>query len=177
MHLDSNLLLKIGARETAFSAIMGHMGVIESVASTFRVYLPIVMCFLCIATFLDMGSRLLHLMGIEQFVVEDEVTADLIKDGFELVKRERNKRLKHKRHSRWTNVSEQSKNAQQRRESSDVNSNHPPMLMSPPPVSRAPSNLVSSNGPPIRDLLTDEQVTQLSPVTCYEPRKNIFDDV
>lgn len=102
MHLDSHSIKTNVGQETAFTAIMGHMDVIEFIAGGFNVYLPIVMCLFCLATFLEVGTRFLHFMGIEQFIVDDEMTADLIKDGSELVKRERNKRTKQlDGRSRW----------------------------------------------------------------------------
>lgn len=95
MHLDSHVIKMDSDRnETAFTSIMGHMDVIPIVSQGFNVYLPIVMCVFCLATFLDVGTRVLHFMGIEQFILEDELTADLIRDGQELVKREKAKKGK-----------------------------------------------------------------------------------
>lgn len=173
MHLDSNLLATLGDRETAFSAIMGHMGVIESIASMFKVYLPIVMCFFCIATFLDIDSQLLHFMGIEQFVVDDEATADLIKDGLQLVKRERNKRFK-QRKQRWTNLLSYSKNntnSSHRDEFIDNNSYHSGSFDRLPEPQSIPTNLV------IPDLLTDTRAPETSTNTQSHLRSTIFDDL
>lgn len=95
MHLDSHVIkMGIDRNETAFTSIMGHMDVIPIVSRGFNVYLPIVMCIFCVATFLDVGTRFLHFMGIEQFIMEDELTTDLIRDGQELVKREKTKKGK-----------------------------------------------------------------------------------
>lgn len=95
MHLDSHVIkMGMDRNETAFTSIMGHMDVIPIVSQGLNVYLPIVMCVFCLATFLDVGTRVLHFMGIEQFIVEDELTADLIRDGLELVKREKAKKGK-----------------------------------------------------------------------------------
>lgn len=95
MHLDSHVVkMEIDRNETAFTSIMGHMDVIPIVSRGFNVYLPIVMCVFCVATFLEVGTRFLHFMGIEQFIMEDELTADLIRDGQELVKREKAKKGK-----------------------------------------------------------------------------------
>lgn len=103
MHLDSHIVTTIDEQPTAFTGIMGHMDVIGFISGGFNVYLPIVMCLFCLATFLEVGSRFLHFMGIEQFIVDDEMTADLIKDGSDLVKRESNKRTKLlEGRSRWT---------------------------------------------------------------------------
>jgi hypothetical protein len=94
LHLDSHVTQLRDGMETSFTGIMGHMDVIPWISDGFNIYLPIVMCLLCLATFLEIGTRFLHFMGIEQFIIDDEMTADLIKDGMELVKREKNKRAK-----------------------------------------------------------------------------------
>ena len=93
MHLDSHVTNHNG-RDTSFTSIMGHMDVIPWISGGFNIYLPMIMCLFCLATFLEIGTRFLHFMGIEQFIVDDEMTADLIKDGMELVRREKNKRTK-----------------------------------------------------------------------------------
>lgn len=128
MHLDSHVVKTLDHRqETAFTAIMGHMDVFPFISGGINIYLPIVMCLFCLATFLEIGSRFLHFMGIEQFVVDDEMTADLIKDGSELVKRERNKRTKQiDGRARWLTGT-----------SRDVN------CTSPSPSSSSPSNLTN----------------------------------
>lgn len=173
MHLDSNLLATIGDRETAFSAIMGHMGVIESIASSFRVYLPIVMCFFCIATFLDIDSRFLHFMGIEQFVVDDEATADLIKDGSQLVKRESNKRFKHRK-QRWIEVQAYVKNdlrSGSKIEFTESNRTDSQGIERPPEASDTAPSLV------IRDLMTDSPAPEPRQPAQSQLRSNIFDDL
>lgn len=51
------------------------------------------MCIFCAATFFQFGTRLLHFMGFEQFILDDENTLDLIKEGRDLMLREKNKLL------------------------------------------------------------------------------------
>lgn len=91
---------------------MGHMDVIPIISDGFNVYLPMIMCLFCVATFFQMGTRLLHFIGIEQFMLDDEMTADLIKDGQNIVKRERVKRLKQvdssQNRQRWAEVASRS---------------------------------------------------------------------
>lgn len=94
LHLDSHVTKLNDRMETSFTGIMGHMDVIPFISKGFNIYLPIVMCLLCLATFLEIGTRFLHFMGIEQFIIDDEMTGDLIKDGMELIKREKNKKNK-----------------------------------------------------------------------------------
>lgn len=73
---------------------MGHMDVVPLIRDGFNIYLPIVMCIFCLATVLQFGSRLLHFMGIEQFIMDDETTSELIREGKELVTREKNKKIR-----------------------------------------------------------------------------------
>lgn len=66
---------------------MGHMDVISIVSDGFNVYFPMAMLAFCLATYFSVGSRLLSLLGFQQFVGDDEVTADLVEEGRELIKR------------------------------------------------------------------------------------------
>ncbi|RWS01916.1 LMBR1 domain-containing protein 2-like protein [Dinothrombium tinctorium] len=94
IHLDLARSKETVAQETAFTHIMGHANTnaIPIVSNGLNIYLPILMCLFCLATFFQFGSRLLHAMGIEQFIIDDEMTTDLIREGKELVKREKNKK-------------------------------------------------------------------------------------
>ena len=80
--------------ETAFTKIMGHLDVVSFIGDSFSVYLPLCICLFCLATFFQFGSKLLHTFGFEQFILTDEMTAELIREGQELVKREKNKILR-----------------------------------------------------------------------------------
>lgn len=83
------------AEKTAFTSVMGHFNDVPTIfENVFYIYLPIVMCLFCIATVLQFGSHLLHFMGIEQFILDDETTSELIKEGQDLVKREKNKKCR-----------------------------------------------------------------------------------
>jgi len=195
MHLDSHVTKLKDGMETAFTGIMGHMDVIPWISEGFNVYLPIVMCLFCLATFLEIGTRFLHFMGIEQFIVDDEMTADLIKDGMELVKREKNKRSKQTDRSRLVNPSYAFSDASgttygNRLSSSGVgNDDH----------ERPPSHQFESSCRPQRDsgessvgigLLGDSDPTDYSTTKSLEqslrqssanrshvPKTNMFDDV
>lgn len=94
IHLDSHVTKANDKLETYFTGIMGHMDVIAIISDGFNIYLPILMCFLCLATLFQFGSRFLHFMGIEQFIADDDLTAELVREGQDLVKREKNKRVK-----------------------------------------------------------------------------------
>ncbi|KFM75602.1 LMBR1 domain-containing protein 2, partial [Stegodyphus mimosarum] len=71
---------------------MGHMDVIPIISDGFNIYFPILIFFVCLATYFNICSRILHCIGFEQFVGDDEMTSDLIEEGRELIRREKNRR-------------------------------------------------------------------------------------
>lgn len=178
MHLDSHVI-KMGTdrNETAFTSIMGHMDVIPIVSNGLNVYLPIVMCVFCVATFLEFGTRFLHFMGIEQFIIDDEMTGDLIRDGQELVKREKTKRGKTSesrwRSNRW-NVSGAARQATEEIVVSDASS----IVLSPEGDSRTAE---SARLELLNDTTSGYNSTGRTPDhTAFSrtaPQRNIFDDV
>lgn len=68
---------------------MGHMDVISIVSDGFNIYFPMLILGLCLATYFSLGSRVLSMMGFQQFVGDDELTTDLVDEGRELIKRGR----------------------------------------------------------------------------------------
>lgn len=80
--------------ETSFTTIMGHLDLIPMVNSGLNVFLPLCMSAICLSIYFDFGSRILHVLGYEQFVENDEMTTDLVKTGQELVEREKGKLLR-----------------------------------------------------------------------------------
>lgn len=91
IHMDSHII-KDHILETHYTQVMGHMDVISIVSDGFNVYFPMAMLAFCLATYFSVGSRLLSLLGFQQFVGDDEVTADLVEEGRELIKREKRRR-------------------------------------------------------------------------------------
>ncbi len=91
VHLDSHITKDTNLIETQFTTIMGHLDVISFISDGFNIYFPILIFVLCLATFFNLGSRVLHFFGFEQFIGDAEVTQDLIEDGKNLVKREKRK--------------------------------------------------------------------------------------
>jgi len=71
---------------------MGHMDVISIISDGFNVYFPMAILAFCLATYFSIGSRLLSMLGFQQFLDDDEFTTDLVDEGRELIKRERRKR-------------------------------------------------------------------------------------
>jgi hypothetical protein len=65
------------------------MDVISFISDGFNIYFPMLIILLCLATFFNLGGRILHFFGFEHFFGDAEVTQDLIEDGKNLVKREK----------------------------------------------------------------------------------------
>ncbi|KAF4517528.1 hypothetical protein B566_EDAN005091 [Ephemera danica] len=92
IHMDSHII-KTHVLETHYTQVMGHMDVIAIVSDGFNIYFPTVLLLLCVFTYFSLGSRLLSLLGFHQFVSgDDEMTADLVDEGRDLVKREKRRR-------------------------------------------------------------------------------------
>ena len=66
---------------------MGHMDVIPIISDGFNIYFPIMIVLLCICTYFSLGSRILHFLGINQFIGDDDLTQELVDEGKEIVKR------------------------------------------------------------------------------------------
>eukprot|EP00106_Octopus_bimaculoides_P018897 XP_014786339.1 PREDICTED: LMBR1 domain-containing protein 2-like [Octopus bimaculoides] len=92
IHLDSHVTHVNNLEETAYTTIMGHMDVIAIVSDGFNIYFPIAIVLLCICTYFSLGSRILHFLGFQQFVGDDDMTQELIDEGKELVRREKRRR-------------------------------------------------------------------------------------
>lgn len=92
IHLDSHITSNKNISETSYTSIMGHMDVISFIANGFNIYFPIGILLLCLATYFNLGARLLTAVGFEQFMGDGDITTDLVEEGKELVKREKRKR-------------------------------------------------------------------------------------
>lgn len=92
IHLDSHVTRNHDMVETAYTEIMGHLDVISFISDGVNIYLPILILLLCLATYFNLGSQCLHLIGFQQFIGDDDMTSDLIEEGRELIKREKRKR-------------------------------------------------------------------------------------
>lgn len=66
---------------------MGHMDVIAIISDGFNVYFPMAILAFCLTTYFSIGSRILSMLGFQQFIGDDELTTDLVDDGRELIKR------------------------------------------------------------------------------------------
>ncbi|KAK0416236.1 hypothetical protein QR680_012366 [Steinernema hermaphroditum] len=92
IHLDSHITSDLGfGTETQFTRLMGHLDVIPFVAKGINIYLPILIVILCLSTWFRLGTRILHSLGIDQFVSDDEMTAEMVQSGRAIVALERNR--------------------------------------------------------------------------------------
>lgn len=73
---------------------MGHLDLIPIVNSGLNIFLPFCISAICLAIYFDFGTRVLHSLGFEQFIENDEMTIDLAQTGRELVEREKSKLLR-----------------------------------------------------------------------------------
>lgn len=90
IHLDSHVSADFGV-ETQFTALMGHLDVIPLIARGINIYLPILIVLLCLGTYFRLGTRMLHNLGVDQFIDDDEMTSEMIQGGKRLVTIERNR--------------------------------------------------------------------------------------
>lgn len=91
IHMDSHII-KSHILETHYTQVMGHMDVINIISDGFNIYFPMAILAFCLTTYFSLGSRLLSMLGFQQFLGDDELTSDLVEEGRELIKRERRKR-------------------------------------------------------------------------------------
>uniref|UniRef100_A0A0R3S0S6 LMBR1 domain-containing protein 2 n=1 Tax=Elaeophora elaphi TaxID=1147741 RepID=A0A0R3S0S6_9BILA len=95
IHLDSHITSDADfGVETQFTKLMGHLDLIPVLAKGINIYLPILIVLLALGTWFKLGTRLLHLLGIDQFVEDDEMTVELIEGGKACVSLERNKMMR-----------------------------------------------------------------------------------
>ncbi|ENN75883.1 hypothetical protein YQE_07612, partial [Dendroctonus ponderosae] len=91
IHMDSHVIHS-QIDETSYTQIMGHMDVIGIISHGFNLYFPMAILVFCLATYFNLGSRCLSLLGFHQFVGDEEITTDLVQEGRELITREKRKR-------------------------------------------------------------------------------------
>jgi len=92
IHMDSHVIPSYPMLPTAYTRVMGHMDVVSIVQDYFNIYFPILLLILTLATYFSIGSRLLSMLGFQQFLAQEELTGELVEEGRELVKREKRRR-------------------------------------------------------------------------------------
>ncbi|XP_023270182.1 LMBR1 domain-containing protein 2-B-like isoform X1 [Seriola lalandi dorsalis] len=93
IHMDSAISHQ-DRIQTSYTSIMGSMHLLSFISDGFYIYYPMMVLLLCFATFYNLGSRCLNLLGFHQYITDDDLTSDLVDEGRELIRRERRKRQK-----------------------------------------------------------------------------------
>ncbi|XP_072243918.1 G-protein coupled receptor-associated protein LMBRD2B-like [Leuresthes tenuis] len=93
IHMDSAISHQ-DRIQTSYTSIMGSMRLLPVISDGFYIYYPMLVLLLCFATFYNLGSRCLNLLGFHQYITDDDLTSDLVDEGKELIRRERRKRQK-----------------------------------------------------------------------------------
>ncbi|XP_026177509.1 G-protein coupled receptor-associated protein LMBRD2B-like [Mastacembelus armatus] len=102
IHMDSAISHQ-DRIQTSYTSIMGSMHLLSFISDGFYIYYPILVLLLCFATFFNLGSRCLNLLGFHQYITDDDLIADLVDEGRELIKRESRKqqRAEDSANRRW----------------------------------------------------------------------------
>ncbi|XP_078141385.1 G-protein coupled receptor-associated protein LMBRD2a [Centroberyx gerrardi] len=93
IHMDSAISHQ-DRIQTSYTSIMGSMRLLSFISDGFYIYYPMLVLLLCFATFYNLGSRCLNLLGFHQYITNDDLTSDLVDEGREFISRERRKRQK-----------------------------------------------------------------------------------
>lgn len=91
IHMDSHII-KTRIMETYYTQIMGHMDVLGIISDGFNIYFPMLMLAFCLATWFSVGSRTLNMLGFQQFMLNESISAELVQEGKDLTVREKRKR-------------------------------------------------------------------------------------
>ncbi|KAM3867478.1 G-protein coupled receptor-associated protein LMBRD2a [Diretmus argenteus] len=91
IHMDSAISHQ-DRIQTSYTSIMGSMRLLSFISDGFYIYYPMLVLLLCFATYYNLGSRCLNLLGFHQYITDDDLTSDLVDEGRELIRRERRKR-------------------------------------------------------------------------------------
>lgn len=93
IHMDSVVSHK-NRIQTSYTSIMGSMSLLSFISHGFYIYYPMLILLLCFATYYNLGSRCLNLLGFHQYITDDEITSDLVDEGKEIIRREKRKKQK-----------------------------------------------------------------------------------
>ena len=93
IHMDGHVTGRTGTEisETYFTKFMGHMDLLSFIAKGFNLYYPMIVLLVCICTYFSIGNRVLHCLGIQQFLSDDDFSSDFVREGKEIVRREKRK--------------------------------------------------------------------------------------
>uniref|UniRef100_A0A668ANK0 LMBR1 domain containing 2a n=1 Tax=Myripristis murdjan TaxID=586833 RepID=A0A668ANK0_9TELE len=86
IHMDSAISHQ-DRIQTSYTSIMGSMRLLSFISDGFYIYYPMLVLLLCFATYCNLGSRCLNLLGFHQYITDDDLTSDLVDEGRELIRR------------------------------------------------------------------------------------------
>ncbi|XP_033828895.1 G-protein coupled receptor-associated protein LMBRD2B-like [Periophthalmus magnuspinnatus] len=107
IHMDSTVS-HLNRIQTSYTSIMGSLSLLSFISHGFYIYYPMLILLLCFATYYNLGSRCLNLLGFHQYITDDEITSDLVDEGKDLIRRERRKKQKMEDDSRGATWRERS---------------------------------------------------------------------
>uniref|UniRef100_A0A3B4APH3 Uncharacterized protein n=1 Tax=Periophthalmus magnuspinnatus TaxID=409849 RepID=A0A3B4APH3_9GOBI len=86
IHMDSTVS-HLNRIQTSYTSIMGSLSLLSFISHGFYIYYPMLILLLCFATYYNLGSRCLNLLGFHQYITDDEITSDLVDEGKDLIRR------------------------------------------------------------------------------------------
>jgi len=186
VHMDSHVIPSYPMLPTAYTRVMGHMDVVSIVQDYFNIYFPILLLILTLATYFSVGSRLLSVLGFQQFLEQEECTGELVEEGKELVKREKRRRERLHEQQRnkkewkdsWADSMPNAGEARQRAlggnsQGPDVSAESDRFPKFDKQIPKYSSNLEEMEGG--ENVLWEADLN--SSVTGKTPPRNIFDDI
>uniref|UniRef100_A0A2S2NWC4 LMBR1 domain-containing protein 2 n=2 Tax=Schizaphis graminum TaxID=13262 RepID=A0A2S2NWC4_SCHGA len=179
IHMDSHVI-KSRILETDYTQIMGHMDVITIISDGFNVYFPTLILAVCLATYFNIGTRILSILGFPQFLEDDDLVIDYIQEGRLLVVREKERR---ERKIRGNEMRRKYRERSLPNTNEDVEERVPPsrrenmksyLLDNADPIDRSYHSYSTNNTPEV-----ERQLPSVStrPNNTWEPPRNIFSDL
>ncbi|XP_026812450.1 LMBR1 domain-containing protein 2 homolog [Rhopalosiphum maidis] len=179
IHMDSHVI-KSRILETDYTQIMGHMDVITIISDGFNVYFPTLILAVCLATYFNIGTRILSILGFPQFLEDDDLVIDYIQEGRLLVVREKERR---ERKIRGNEMRRKYRERSLPNTNEDVEERVPPsrrenmksyLLDNADPIDRSYHSYSTNNTPEV-----ERQLPSVStrPNSTWEPPRNIFSDL
>ncbi|XP_065069305.1 G-protein coupled receptor-associated protein LMBRD2-like [Rhopilema esculentum] len=87
IHLDGHVADTV--EQASFTVFMGHMDVISFISKGLNVYYPMLILLICLCTYFKVGSRILHCFGVQQFLVDEELSTEYVNEGRDILKAEK----------------------------------------------------------------------------------------
>lgn len=74
-------------RFTLVLQFMGHMDLVSFISKGLNVYYPMTILLVCFCTYFNIGSRILHCFGVQQFLIDEELVSEYVSEGKDIVRR------------------------------------------------------------------------------------------